>query len=331
MPMKVRYNVIDGEVFSETRGGSRKVYIPDALGNTVALMDSTGALTDTFEYFPSGTVASRTGTTPTPFQWVGGSGYYRDNAKRVHVRARNFYVNLGRWAETDPIGFDGGDYNLYRYVKNRFVVMIDPSGLQFGKPLTPQETCKNYYKEGEAEVNAARKKINSGKLVRVGNGKMGCVEHCIANKMVASVLVSPTLEELNDILNSTRSEQVLELIVHIAMTATVIAQCIRKWPKCGSWTCDLEPPSSDEYASCKKTACASTRGGGYMPCSGIVFCKQFFTHGGCERTSGHTAIHEMLHLCTPPWFPPIKEEDDLDDFVHGAVDRAAECIAKECG
>ncbi len=126
----VCYNVIYGEVFSETRDGVRKVYIPDALGNTVAMMDSTGAFTDTFDYFPSGTVASRTGTTPTPFQWVGNKGYYRDNSKRVHVRARNFHVNLGRWAETDPIGFAGGDYNLYRYVKNRFVVMIDPTGLQ---------------------------------------------------------------------------------------------------------------------------------------------------------------------------------------------------------
>jgi hypothetical protein len=45
------------------------------------------------------------------------------------VRARNFYVNLGRWAETDPICFEGGDYNLYQYVKNRFVVVTDPSGL----------------------------------------------------------------------------------------------------------------------------------------------------------------------------------------------------------
>ncbi len=129
MAMKVVYANVNGQLLSETRAGSRKVYIPDALGNTVAMMDSTGALTDTFEYFPSGTVASRTGTTPTPFQWVGGSGYYRDNAKRVHVRARNFSVNLGRWAETDPIGFDGGDYNLYQYVKNQFVVMVDPSGL----------------------------------------------------------------------------------------------------------------------------------------------------------------------------------------------------------
>ena len=45
------------------------------------------------------------------------------------MRARNFHNNLGRWGSQDPIGFDGGDFNLYRYVNNRFVVMIDPSGL----------------------------------------------------------------------------------------------------------------------------------------------------------------------------------------------------------
>ncbi len=130
MPMKVVYANVNGQLLSETRAGARKLYSLDPLGNTRALYDNTLTKTDTFEYFPSGTVAARTGTTPTPFQWVGGSGYYRDNSKRVHVRARNFYVNLGRWAETDPIGFGGGDYNLYRYVKNRFVVMIDPTGLQ---------------------------------------------------------------------------------------------------------------------------------------------------------------------------------------------------------
>jgi hypothetical protein len=49
------------------------------------------------------------------------------------VRARIFYVNLGRRAETDPIGFEGGDYNLYRYVGNNFVNSTDPSGLKKDK------------------------------------------------------------------------------------------------------------------------------------------------------------------------------------------------------
>ena len=38
-------------------------------------------------------------------------------------------MDLGRWQEPDPIGFKGGDYNLYRYVDNRVVSETNTSGL----------------------------------------------------------------------------------------------------------------------------------------------------------------------------------------------------------
>ena len=78
MPMKVRYTTLDGEIVAESRGGVRKQYVPDPLGSTVALLDGTQSITDTFRYWPYGEVASRTGTTPTPFQYVGTKGYYLD-------------------------------------------------------------------------------------------------------------------------------------------------------------------------------------------------------------------------------------------------------------
>jgi RHS repeat-associated protein len=36
----------------------------------------------------------------------------------------------GRWISQDPIGFTGGDINLYRYTKNAPTNFLDPSGLQ---------------------------------------------------------------------------------------------------------------------------------------------------------------------------------------------------------
>jgi RHS repeat-associated protein len=36
---------------------------------------------------------------------------------------------IGRWTSKDPIGFNGGDTNLYGYVLNDPVNFIDPSGL----------------------------------------------------------------------------------------------------------------------------------------------------------------------------------------------------------
>ncbi len=129
MAMKVRYTVVNGEVLSENRGGVKRDYLPDTQGNTIGLTDNTQAITDTFSYYPYGEVASRTGTTATPFQFLGTLGYYRDSASRTYVRARTLNTAQGRWMTQDPIGFKGGDYNLYRYVNNRPTVLTDPSGL----------------------------------------------------------------------------------------------------------------------------------------------------------------------------------------------------------
>lgn len=64
----VRYTVIDGEVVAEKRNGVRKQYVPDPLGSTAAMLDSTQVQTDTFSYWPYGEVASRTGSTPMTFR-----------------------------------------------------------------------------------------------------------------------------------------------------------------------------------------------------------------------------------------------------------------------
>jgi RHS repeat-associated protein len=44
-------------------------------------------------------------------------------------RARWYDSFTGRWTTQDPIGFAGGDYNLYRYVGNSPTNGTDPSGL----------------------------------------------------------------------------------------------------------------------------------------------------------------------------------------------------------
>ena len=43
---------------------------------------------------------------------------------------RDYDPETGRWTAKDPIGFDGGDENLFDYVQNDPVNMIDPLGLR---------------------------------------------------------------------------------------------------------------------------------------------------------------------------------------------------------
>jgi RHS repeat-associated protein len=46
-----------------------------------------------------------------------------------YVRNRDYSPTLGRFIELDPLGFDAGDNNWYRFVGNGPVGAVDPSGL----------------------------------------------------------------------------------------------------------------------------------------------------------------------------------------------------------
>ena len=53
-----------------------------------------------------------------------------------YYRARYYDVEAGRFIQKDPIGFKGGDTNLYAYVGNNPSNLLDPRGL---RQLTPAE------------------------------------------------------------------------------------------------------------------------------------------------------------------------------------------------
>ena len=112
--MRVRYTVARGEVISELRNGVRKDYIPDPLGSTVALLDNTLTVTDSWEYWPYG--ETRSGSSATPFAFVGTFGYYKDTSSRTYTRTRHFRQNIGRWQTVDPIWPSKASY---QYVGSR--------------------------------------------------------------------------------------------------------------------------------------------------------------------------------------------------------------------
>jgi RHS repeat-associated protein len=54
-----------------------------------------------------------------------------------YYRNRYYHLQLGRLVSRDPIGFEAGDANLYRYVGNGPIGDLDPTGLEIYTPPPP--------------------------------------------------------------------------------------------------------------------------------------------------------------------------------------------------
>jgi len=123
------YLTVEGEILSETRSGVEADFIPDPLGSTAALLNSSQTITDTFTWWPYGEQRSHpTGSSITPFGYIGTSGYYADvQSERLYVEAREFRPKLTRWQTVDPLW---PIQSAYVYVDSAPTTSIDPSGLQ---------------------------------------------------------------------------------------------------------------------------------------------------------------------------------------------------------
>jgi RHS repeat-associated protein len=108
----------------QANGTNVQYFLTDNLGSTNALTDASGAIQSQTNYDAFG---NQTGVIGTRY---GFTGRERDEQTGLmFYRARWYSSELGRFISEDPIGFAGGDVNLYGYVKNSSINLIDPTGL----------------------------------------------------------------------------------------------------------------------------------------------------------------------------------------------------------
>ena len=112
---------------SERRGTTSKFYHGDALGSTRGITNSSQAFTDTVLYDGFGMTVSRTGTTPTPFGFVGKGQYQTDSDSGLMLLGHRYYdASVGRFISSDPA--QAGD-NWYAYCDNNPLTETDSQGL----------------------------------------------------------------------------------------------------------------------------------------------------------------------------------------------------------
>jgi RHS repeat-associated protein len=118
------------------KNGSTYRIIADQVGSIRLVVDSTtGQIVQRLDYDEFGNVLQDSNPGFQPFGFAGGL-YDRDTGL-VHFGAREYDPSTGRWTTPDPLRFNGGDTNLYAYVQNDPIDMVDPMGLD--------ATCQKHY------------------------------------------------------------------------------------------------------------------------------------------------------------------------------------------
>jgi RHS repeat-associated protein len=121
-----------GNLISQSRSSGDSFYIFDGLGSTTILTTNTGSRTNQYYYDAFGNSLTGSGGSATnAFQYVGRLGYYAETDLTAYfLRGRMYDPATGRFISRDPLGHGGGDVNLYRYVFNRPLTYVDPTGAQ---------------------------------------------------------------------------------------------------------------------------------------------------------------------------------------------------------
>lgn len=140
------------DLIAQTRGGMTHYVLADGVGDTRTLVDTGGAVSDTFAYDAFGNVVSRTGGTPVDHLHHGER--FDPNAGFYYLRARWMDPALGRFTQMDTFegfGMDPPSLHKYAYANANPMAFSDPSG---HITLTNLSTVVNIIGIGSTTIHA---------------------------------------------------------------------------------------------------------------------------------------------------------------------------------
>ena len=125
-----RFEYVDDRmpVAMTDKDGNRYYLHYDQVGSLRAVSDTNHNIIKEITYDTYGNILKDTNPSfKVPFGFAG--GLYDPDTKLTHFGYREYDAYTGKWTAKDPIGFAGGDSNLYGYVLGDPVGFVDSWGL----------------------------------------------------------------------------------------------------------------------------------------------------------------------------------------------------------
>jgi RHS repeat-associated protein len=125
----MRFQYADSRMPVAMTKGSSTYYIAyDQVGSPELVTDSTGTVVKRMDYDSFGNLLHDSNPAfKIPLGFAG--GLFDPDTGLVRFGFRDYDPDVGHWSAKDPIFFQGGDIDLYGYVQNDPVNMVDPDGL----------------------------------------------------------------------------------------------------------------------------------------------------------------------------------------------------------
>ncbi|MDY6906537.1 MAG: RHS repeat-associated core domain-containing protein [Thermodesulfobacteriota bacterium] len=127
----MRFKYADGRMPVAVEKAGVVYYLAyNQVGTLRAVADSAGNIVKQVDYDSWGYVLNDSNPSfEIPFGFAG--GLYDKDTGLVRFGYRDYDPDTGRWTAKDPIGFDGGSVDLYKYTLADPINLIDPNGLDW--------------------------------------------------------------------------------------------------------------------------------------------------------------------------------------------------------
>lgn len=141
----VQRNYAEGEQRIANGTTTTLRYTRDHLGSIRELTDTSGVVQARYDYDPFGVTTKLSGDIESDF---GYTAHYRHATSGLYLAPYRAYdPTFGRWISRDPIE-EAGALNLFGYVLNDPINLIDPLGLEDFRMFHPSESWRRQFDSG---------------------------------------------------------------------------------------------------------------------------------------------------------------------------------------